>query len=180
MEIVITIIICIIIILSVSTYLIGKIKKEEIFQKVINIKEAIKNINIELEKEEKLLEYSINIIKESNKRKYAKKEILENLIKNKNKKLDMYQKYIELEKNIIEFNKLIEEDKKLEDLKEIKKIIYKLKLIHNDLQASIKFHDKNIEELEKEKPIFTKNIEKFKKFNIKKEEEFEILKEGKE
>lgn len=179
MEIVITIIICILIILAILIYLINKNKKEEVLQKVTNINEAIKSINIELEKEEKLLEYSINVIKESNKRKYTKKNILDDLIKNKNKKLDIYQKYNELEKNIKEFNNLIEEDKKLEEVKEIKKIIYKLKLIRNDLQASIKFYDNNIDELDKEKPIFTKNIERYKKFNIKKEEEFEILKEGK-
>jgi len=179
MEIVITIIICILIILAVLIYLINKIKKEEVLQKVTNINEAIKSINIELEKEEKLLEYSINVIKESNKRKYSKKNILDDIIKNKNKKLNIYQKYNELEKNIKEFNSLIEEDKKLEEVKEIKKIIYKLKLIRNDLQASIKFYDNNVDELDKEKPIFTKNIERYKKFNIKKEEEFEILKEGK-
>ena len=179
MEIVISIIICVLIILAILIYLINKNKKEEVLQKVTNMNEAIKSINIELEKEEKLLEYYINIIKDSNKRKYTKKNILDDLIKNKNKKLNIYQKYNELEKNIKEFNNLIEEDKKLEEVKEIKKIIYKLKLIRNDLQASIKFYDNNIDELDKEKPIFTKNIERYKKFNIQKEEEFEILKEGK-
>lgn len=150
------------------------------------IKEARKNIKISLEKKENLLESSIEIIKNGNKKKYAKKEILENLIKNKNHKLTFQEKYEELLKLYNEFNEIIEDDQKALKNKQLIEIIYSLKENENDLNATINFYNNSILEMNNIKKnvfanfIFKKNdFKNYQSINIIKNEQYAILKEDK-
>lgn len=167
MKYIILIIIIIIILTLLGVYLIYKNKQEKNKLNNVRINESLKNIEILMEEKEKYLEESINLIKNSNKKKYNKKDILDSLIKNKSKKLDLYEQYEELQKSYKEFLNLIYDDKKLQEDKKINGIKYKLNNIENDLNASIKYYNKYI--------VLSNN--KATKFNIVKEEEFEILKE---
>ena len=71
------------------------------------INESIKNIDLYLEKKEEYLERALDTIKNSNKKKYSKKNIMESLIINKNKKLDIVTMYEELDKNLKELKDII-------------------------------------------------------------------------
>jgi len=183
MEIVISII-CILIALIALIYLIILSNKQSYQILVIRMEEAIKNIEYFLEKKEENLEKAINLIKDSNKRKYGKKEILESLIKNKNIKQDLYVKDEALRGNLKEFLEILENDEKLMKIKEINEIYFESIEIENDLNASKKYYNKIINRVENEFKNFPKNIlkrilgyQKFEKFNVKKEQTLEILKD---
>ena len=148
------------------------------------MEEAIKNIEYFLEKKEENLEKAIPLIKESNKRKYGKKEILENLIKNKNIKQNLYEKDKNLSNDLKEFKLLLEDDEKLLKNKEISEIYFESIEIENDLNASKKYFNKTVTKCDNEFKKFPKNIlknilkyKKEEKFTIKREQTLEILKE---
>lgn len=182
MEIIISII-CILIALLALISLIILSNKQSYQMLIIRMEEAIKNIEYFLEKKEENLEKSIALIKDSNKRKYGKKEILEKLIKNKNIKQDLYAKDEALRENLKEFLEILENDEKLMKIKEINEIYFDSIEIENDLNASKKYYNKIINRVESEFKKFPKNIlkgvlgyKKHEKFNVKKEETLEILK----
>lgn len=183
MELIICII-CIIIVIIALLALIISSNKQSYQILVIRMEEAIKNIEYFLEKKEENLEKAIPLIKESNKRKYGKKEILENLIKNKNIKQNLYEKDKNLSNDLKEFKLLLEEDEKLLKNKEISEIYFESVEIENDLNASKKYFNKIVTKCDNEFKKFPKsvlkNILKYKKeekFTVKKEQTLEILKE---
>lgn len=183
MELIICII-CIIIVIVALLALIISTNKQSYQILVIRMEEAIKNIEYFLEKKEENLEKVIPLIKESNKRKYGKKEILENLIKNKNIKQNLYEKDKNLSNDLKEFKLLLEEDEKLLKNKEISEIYFESIEIENDLNASKKYFNKTVTKCDNEFKKFPKNIlknilkyKKEEKFTIKKEQTLEILKE---
>lgn len=183
MELIICII-CIIIVIVALLALIISTNKQSYQILVIRMEEAIKNIEYFLEKKEENLEKAIPLIKESNKRKYGKKEILENLIKNKNIKQNLYEKDKNLSNDLKEFKLLLEEDEKLLKNKEISEIYFESIEIENDLNASKKYFNKIVTKCDNEFKKFPKNIlknilkyKKEEKFTIKKEQTLEILKE---
>lgn len=183
MELIICII-CIIIVIIALLALIISSNKQSYQILVIRMEEAIKNIEYFLEKKEENLEKAIPLIKESNKRKYGKKEILENLIKNKNIKQNLYEKDKNLSNDLKEFKLLLEDDEKLLKNKEISEIYFESIEIENDLNASKKYFNKTVTKCDNEFKKFPKNIlknilkyKKEEKFTIKKEQTLEILKE---
>ena len=183
MELIICII-CIIIVIVAILALIISTNKQSYQILVIRMEEAIKNIEYFLEKKEENLEKAIPLIKESNKRKYGKKEILENLIKNKNIKQNLYEKDKNLSNDLKEFKLLLEDDEKLLKNKEISEIYFESIEIENDLNASKKYFNKTVTKCDNEFKKFPKNIlknilkyKKEEKFTIKKEQTLEILKE---
>lgn len=183
MELIICII-CIIIVIIALLALIISSNKQSYQILVIRMEEAIKNIEYFLEKKEENLEKAIPLIKESNKRKYGKKEILENLIKNKNIKQNLYEKDKNLSNDLKEFKLLLEDDEKLLKNKEISEIYFESVEIENDLNASKKYFNKIVTKCDNEFKKFPKsvlkNILKYKKeekFTVKKEQTLEILKE---
>ena len=95
MEIILTIVCLIIAILALCAIVIISGKRKVDILKV-RLEEAQKNIDYFLEKKEETLEKVIPLIIASNKRKYGKKAILEDLIKNKNIKRDFIKKDIDL------------------------------------------------------------------------------------
>lgn len=165
MKYLILIIIIILIFIGIAIYNIYQAKQGKTKLQEERINESIKTIELLLDKKEKVLEDTISVIKNSNKKKYTKKEILENLIKNKSKKLTLIQKHDELRKLMKEFNTIIEDDKKLEENKKLTELRYELSIIETDLISTCKFYNKYINKKET-------------KFNIEKEEELEILKEN--
>ena len=186
MELIICII-CIIIVIVALLALIISTNKQSYQILVIRMEEAIKNIEYFLEKKEENLEKAIPLIKESNKRKYGKKEILENLIKNKNIKQNLYEKDKNLSNDLKEFKLLLEEDEKLLKNKEISEIYFESIETENDLNASKKYFNKIVTKCDNEFKKFPKNIlknilkyKKEEKFTIKKEQTLEILKEEEE
>lgn len=183
MELIICII-CIIIVIIALLALIISSNKQSYQILVIRMEEAIKNIEYFLEKKEENLEKAIPLIKESNKRKYGKKEILENLIKNKNIKQNLYEKDKNLSNDLKEFKLLLEDDEKLLKNKEISEIYFESIEIENDLNASKKYFNKTVTKCDNEFKKFPKNIlknilkyKKEEKFTIKREQTLEILKE---
>lgn len=183
MELIISVI-CIIIAILALLALIVSANKQSYQILVIRMEEAIKNIEYFLEKKEENLEKAIFLIKESNKRKYGKKEILENLIKNKNIKQNLYEKDKNLSNDLKEFKLLLEDDEKLLKNKEISEIYFESVEIENDLNASKKYFNKIVTKCDNEFKKFPKNIlksilkyKKEEKFSIKKEQTLEILKE---
>lgn len=183
MELIISVI-CIIVALLALLALIISSNKQSYQILVIRMEEAIKNIEYFLEKKEENLEKVIPLIKESNKRKYGKKEILENLIKNKNIKQTLYEKDKNLSNDLKEFKLLLEDDEKLLKNKEISEIYFESIEIENDLNASKKYFNKIVTKCDNEFKKFPKNIlknilkyKKEEKFTIKKEQTLEILKE---
>ena len=183
MELIICII-CIIIVIVALLALIISTNKQSYQILVIRMEEAIKNIEYFLEKKEENLEKVIPLIKESNKRKYGKKEILENFIKNKNIKQNLYEKDKNLSNDLKEFKLLLEEDEKLLKNKEISEIYFESIETENDLNASKKYFNKIVTKCDNEFKKFPKNIlknilkyKKEEKFTIKKEQTLEILKE---
>lgn len=186
MELIICII-CIIIVIVALLALIISTNKQSYQILEIRMEEAIKNIEYFLEKKEENLEKAIPLIKESNKRKYGKKEILENLIKNKNIKQNLYEKDKNLSNDLKEFKLLLEDDEKLLKNKEISEIYFESIEIENDLNASKKYFNKTVTKCDNEFKKFPKNIlknilkyKKEEKFTIKKEQTLEILKEEEE
>ena len=186
MELIICII-CIIIVIIALLALIISSNKQSYQILVIRMEEAIKNIEYFLEKKEENLEKAIPLIKESNKRKYGKKEILENLIKNKNIKQNLYEKDKNLSNDLKEFKLLLEDDEKLLKNKEISEIYFESIEIENDLNASKKYFNKTVTKCDNEFKKFPKNIlknilkyKKEEKFTIKREQTLEILKEEEE
>ena len=186
MELIICIM-CIIIVIVALLALIISTNKQSYQILVIRMEEAIKNIEYFLEKKEENLEKVIPLIKESNKRKYGKKEILENLIKNKNIKQNLYEKDKNLSNDLKEFKLLLEDDEKLLKNKEISEIYFESIETENDLNASKKYFNKIVTKCDNEFKKFPKNIlknilkyKKEEKFTIKKEQTLEILKEEEE
>ena len=138
-----------------------------------------------LEKKEEYLERALDTIKNSNKKKYSKKNIMESLIINKNKKLDIVTMYEELDKNLKELKDIIEDDSKLKELKKLNEVMYDLNNNENDLQASINFYNESINNVKKiKKNIFTNLIIKSKSYDtyecivISNDDNLSILKEG--
>lgn len=153
---------------------------------LVRIEEALKNIEYFLEKKEENLKKAIPIIQNSNKKKYEKEEILSNLIKNKNIKHSLHEQDQNLRTNLKEFRTLLEDDEKLTKIKELTEIYYDSIEIENDLNASKKYYNKiakKIDEYFQQFPNqFLKQIlkyEKLERFNTKKEETLEILKDQK-
>jgi len=151
---------------------------------LVRTEEALKNIEYFLEKKEENLEKIIPIVKNSNKRKYGKKDILPNLIKNKNIKQTLKEKDDSLRNDLKEFTELLDMDEKLTKIKEINDIYFESIEIENDLTASKKYYNKIAKQIDQEFKKFPKNILKgifkyksLEKFNIKKEQTLEILKE---
>lgn len=183
MEIIITIIsILIALIALLLLFYISNKRSYEIL--VIRMDEAIKNIEYFLSQKEENLENAISLIKESNKRKYNKKDILSNLIKNKNIKQNLYEKDISLRKDLKEFLSLLEDDEKLLKNKEINEIYFESIEIENDLNASKKYFNKIAsqcdENFKRFPQKFLKNILGYKEkqqFVVKKEQTLEILKD---
>lgn len=185
MEIILTIVCLIITILSICAIIIISGKRKVDILKV-RLEEAQKNIDYFLEKKEETLEKVIPLIIASNKRKYGKKTILEDLIKNKNIKRDFIKKDIDLKENLKEFYTLLEEDEKLQQNKEIYDVYFDSVEIENDLNATKKYYNKIADKWENEFKKFPANslkssfgYKKIEQFNTKKEEWLEILKEEK-
>lgn len=183
MELIISIICIFIAIIDLITLIILS-NKQSYPILLIRMEEAIKNIEYFLEKKEENLEKAIPLIKESNKRKYGKKEILDNLIKNKNIKQTLYEKDNSLRNDLKEFILLLEDNDKLLKIKEINEIYFDSIEIENDLNASKKYYNKIVNKVDQEFKKFPKNIlksilgyKKYEKFNVKKEETLEILKD---
>ena len=158
-------------------------KKIEVLE--VRTEEALKNIDYFLAKKQEILEKSIPLIVDSNKRKYGKKEMMETLIKNKNIRRDFYQRDNDLRENLKEFYQIIDDDEKLKETKEIKELYYQTIEIENDLNASKKYFNKILNKIEKEfnkfPRKFLKKVLKYQqreKFNTKKEATLEILKEN--
>lgn len=183
MEIVLSSLCIIIAIIATFAIVITNVKnKVEVIN--VRIEEAKKNIEYFLEKKEENLEKAIEAIINANKRKYGKKNILENVIKNKNIKRDLIKKDEDLKFDLKEFYTLLEDDEKLTEKKEISEIYFDSIEIENDLNASKKYYNKFAELREQEFKKFPKNMlkgflnyRKLETFNTKKEETLEILKD---
>lgn len=182
--IIVSIILAILIIVSTILTIRNKNNESELNLCLAKIEEANKNIDLYLLKKSEFYLNTIDVIKNSNKRKYGKKNIMINLIKNKSKKLTSNQIYDELRNIDKEFNKLLEDDPKLNDIKEIKETKYMLNNNETDLIASIKYFNENVDFLNKNKKNMLNNllhknkvIKDYTKYEIVNEEEFEILKE---
>ncbi len=150
----------------------------------VRIEEALKNIEYFLAKKEENLKKAIPLIQNSNKKKYGKKAILEDLIKNTNIKQSLKEQDESLRKNQKEFSLLLEEDEKLTKIKELNEIYFNSIEIENDLNASKKYYNKIVKKMDQEFKKFPAKLfkrilkyEKLEKFNTKKEETLEILKE---
>lgn len=150
----------------------------------VRIEEALKNIEYFLEKKEENLKSAIPIIKKSNKKKYEKEEILPSLIKNQNIKQTLYEQDESLRKNLKELTQLLDIDETLTKIKELNEIYYSSIEIENDLNASKKYYNKIAKKIDDEFKKFPQKIlkkvlkyQKLERFNTKKEETLEILKE---
>jgi LemA protein len=109
----------------------------------IKISEAFNNIDILFEKKLNLLERTITIIKENNK-KYKDAQLLDNLVKIKNKKLSRFDLNHELTIALREYHSLLDLDKKLSEIEALKNINEDLIDIDNDLNAAKKYYNDNI------------------------------------
>lgn len=110
---------------------------------LIKIHESLNNIDILFEKKYNLLERAINIIKDSDK-KYKDIDILNNLVKKKNQKIDRFELNHELTVALREYYSLLDLDKKLADNNALKNINEDLVDIDNDLNAAKKYYNDNI------------------------------------
>lgn len=173
----VVIVLCFIIVIIVCCYfnIKNKIELFNLYNKKID--ESIKSIDLFLEKKEVYLERAINIIKNSNKKKYAKKDIMESLIKNKNKKLDRASIYNELEVNLKELYELIEDDQKLSGVKKLDEVVYDIKNNESDLIASIKFYNSSIDELKKIRSSLLTNFI-YKKMDFSNYQHIELIDKG--
>ena len=109
----------------------------------IKISEAFNNIDILFEKKLNLLERTVTIIKENNK-KYKDAQLLDNLVKIKNKKLSRFDLNHELTIALREYQSLLDLDKKLSEIEALKNINEDLIDIDNDLNAAKKYYNDNI------------------------------------
>ena len=109
----------------------------------IKISEAFNNIDILFEKKLNLLERTVTIIKENNK-KYKDAQLLDNLVKIKNKKLSRFDLNHELTIALREYHSLLDLDKKLSEIEALKNINEDLIDIDNDLNAAKKYYNDNI------------------------------------
>jgi len=176
--------ICIVVALAALFILVITYNRQKYQILQVRIEEAIKNIKYFLEKKEKNLIKAIPIIEDSNKKKYGKKEILSDLIKNQNIKKTLQEQDENLRKNQKEFAELLEDDEKLTKIKELNEIYFDGIEIENNLNASKKYYNKIAKKIDQEFTKFPRNImknilkyEKLELFNTKKEETLEILKE---
>lgn len=110
---------------------------------LIKIHESLNNIDILFEKKYNLLERSVNIIKESDK-KYKDINILNNLVKKKSQKIDRFELNHELTVALREYYSLLDLDKKLTENSALKNINEDLTDIDNDLNAAKKYYNDNI------------------------------------
>lgn len=109
----------------------------------IKISEAFNNIDILFEKKLNLLERSIHIIKDSNK-KYKDVLILDNLVKIKNQKPNRFDLNRELMLALREYNSMLDLDKKLSEIEALKNINEDLVDIDNDLNAAKKYYNDTV------------------------------------
>lgn len=110
---------------------------------LIKIHESLNNIDILFEKKYNLLERSVNIIKESDK-KYKDIDVLNNLVKKKSQKIDRFELNHELTVALREYYSLLDLDKKLTENSALKNINEDLTDIDNDLNAAKKYYNDNI------------------------------------
>lgn len=110
---------------------------------LIKIHESLNNIDILFEKKYNLLERSVNIIKESDK-KYKDIDVLNNLVKKKSQKIDRFELNHELTVALREYYSLLDLDKKLAENGALKNINEDLTDIDNDLNAAKKYYNDNI------------------------------------
>ena len=150
--------------------------------KLIKIDEAENNIDILLEKKFELFSRSVSIIK-NEKKKYEKEDILININKIKNMKLNNFEFNEELKKIEREFCEILDLDKELMNNNSIISIKNDLMDIENDLMAAIKFYNENVTLYNCLVKYFPSNlvgfIFKYKTklfYSEEKEESFEILK----
>lgn len=176
---------CIFIIIMIFVYFRVKNNAEMLNLYNEQINESLKSIDLYLEKKEEYLERALETVKNSNKKKYAKKNIMESLIINKNKKLDRIEMYNELDNNLKELLDLIDDDAKLKEVKKLNAVLYDLNNNDSDLMASINFYNESIDSIKKiKKNIFTnlmiksKNTEIYERIIINNNEDLAILKEG--
>lgn len=176
--------ICIVVALAALFILVITYNRQKYQILQVRIEEAIKNIEYFLEKKEKNLMKAIPIIEDSNKKKYGKKEVLSDLIKNQNIKKTLQEQDENLRKNQKEFTELLEDDEKLTKIKALNEIYFDGIEIENNLNASKKYYNKIAKKIDQEFTKFPRNImknilkyEKLELFNTKKEETLEILKE---
>ena len=101
----------------------------------IKISESLNHIDILQEKKFNLLERCINIIKDANK-KYKDEDLLENLMKIKNRKIDKFELNRELTIALREYYSLLDLDPKLTSIESLQNIGFDLIDIDNDLNAA--------------------------------------------
>lgn len=109
----------------------------------IRISEAENNIDILLQKKLILLERTIKIIEETDE-KYKEEQVLLDIIKIKNKKLNNFELNKELDKALIEYRGLLDLDSRLSEIESIGQINYDLTNIENDLIAAKKYYNDTI------------------------------------
>ena len=109
----------------------------------LKISESFNNIDILFEKKFSLLERSVDIIKENNK-KYKEELILDNLMRIKNKKMDRFELNHELTIALRDYHGILDLDKKIADLDALKNINENLIDIENDLNASKKYYNDTV------------------------------------
>ncbi len=148
----------------------------------IRISEAENNIDILLQKKLVLLERVIKVIEEADK-KYKEDQILINVIKLKNKKVNNFQLNEELDKALAEYKGLLDLDSKLKDIESLTSINYDLTNVDNDLIAAKKFYNRTIIAYNKLVQCFPSNLVgsffKYKRkefYSEEREEVYEILK----
>lgn len=148
----------------------------------IRISEAENNIDILLQKKLALLERTIKIIEEANDC-YKEEQVLVNVIKIKNKKLNNFELNKELDKALAEYKGLLDLDSNLGEIESILNINYDLTDIDNDLMAAKKYYNDTIVSYNKLVRCFPSNIVgnifKYKNkdfYSDEKQEVFEILK----
>ncbi len=174
------------IIVLVSIILILEITFYNKFQVArIRISEAENNIDILLQKKLVLLERVIKVIEEANP-KYKDDQILINVIKLKNKKVNNFELNEELDKAIAEYKGIMDLDSKLGNVESLININYDLTNVDNDLIAAKKFYNRTIISYNRLVQCFPSNIVgslfKYKRkefYSEEREEVFEILKKNK-
>lgn len=123
----------------------------------IRISEAENNIDILLQKKFSLLERTIKIIEETSEN-YKKDQILSNLIKIKNKKLNNFELNEELEQAYIEYKGILDLDANLGEVESLCNINYDLVDVDNDLNAAKKYYNDTIVSYNKLVHCFPSNI----------------------
>ncbi len=151
----------------------------------IRISEAENNIDILLQKKLVLLERVIKVIEEANP-KYKEDQILINVIKLKNKKVNNFELNKELDKALAEYKGLMDLDSKLGSIDSLTSINYDLTNVDNDLIAAKKFYNHTIVSYNKLIQCFPSNIvgsffryRRKEFYSEEREEVFEILKKKK-